>query len=648
MSRIARCASIFSTIALSALLALAPASVVHAAKPVVVDGIKLAFGPTDPAQFGLDDLAIDFFDSAKKSLDMAFYEIRLDSVVEAFIRAKKRGVKVRLIVDNDNYYARPEGTGDDDEGGEDVVAANDEAPKTRSGAAAAAEDKPLNPFIAKLKAAGINVVEDNGRSGLMHNKFAVRDGESVFTGSYNLTDTCSYKNPNNAMVIPSKEIAAVYATEFKAMYEDRLFGKDRQPQKHAPLFKVGKVGLEVLFAPEDNPNARIGEILAAAKKEIMFMQFAFTADELGAQLIAKHKAGVKVHGIFDRILYRSTGPFGEFAKLTDAGVQVRIYSGEGKFHNKVFIVDPDGDDPIVVLGSENASSNGNKSNDENVVILHSAAMAALYKAEFAKWEGKYSDVSAKINTLDFPFAGTILDEVDLVFFGNGSTIDQLTIEFPARWNLASQSAADVFVIRNGKNTTADEKLSVNGRRIVLDDARIRAAGAQSWLVFRFKNVHLPAIPGKYSLICSARNNGNNRAVVPLRQHPVVWVLDPHDEAAFTNQLLFMKRLNLAVRGIGAGFDVDHKSRLLKRVVGLNRRTLQLVCEAVKETNLERVRQALDFLDSLPPDGKKLVAQITDDYRPLRQAFQFREAHAPNAELKALHERFASIVGKQGN
>ncbi|MBF0502350.1 MAG: hypothetical protein HQM09_19580 [Candidatus Riflebacteria bacterium] len=611
--------------------------------PVGPDGIRVAFGPVAEKEFGLDDMFIEFLDGAKKTVDMAFYEIRLDNIVDAIIKTHKRGVNVRVIVDNDNYCAKPvEGDDNDDVEATAIVSAGEKNISSHtpenSGKVA------LNPFVERLLKAGVPVIEDSGRSALMHNKFAVRDGNMVWTGSYNLTDTCSYVNVNNAITIPSKELADVYAAEFKEMFVDKKFGNERPKGPPAPLIKVSDVGIEALFAPEDNPNGRIAQLIAAARTEIIFMQFAFTDDTLGNLLVQKKHQGVAVHGIFDRILYHSTGPFGEFSKLTDADIPVRIYSGDGKLHDKLFVIDPAGPDPIVVLGSENASSNGNSSNDENILIVHSKRIAALYKAEFQRYEGTYSQVSAQIGAGEFPFAGTTIDQVDLMIFGNGVPVDRLTIEFPARWSLASQTRDDIHILRKGVDVTSQSKLTLTDRAITLDGANLSGTGANSWLLVRCNNVQLPEISGKYAVLVSTQAKSGQS--VPLARQPVICVLDPKNEAAFSDLLGFLNNLNVNLDKFGPGFSAEEKNDWKKRLASLNDKTNQLVCDAVKKKDDKRVALALDFLESLSGESLKAAAGITDNFRNLRQAFQFRLAHASNdAEAKAEFKRLEDVIAK---
>jgi phosphatidylserine/phosphatidylglycerophosphate/cardiolipin synthase-like enzyme len=52
-----------------------------------------------------------------------------------------------------------------------------------------------------------------------------------------------------------------------------------------------------------------------------------------------------------------------------------------KSHHKFAIIDVDGSDPVVVLGSYNWTSSGAYDNDENTLIIHDANLAQSYYQE---------------------------------------------------------------------------------------------------------------------------------------------------------------------------------------------------------------------------------------------------------------------------
>jgi phosphatidylserine/phosphatidylglycerophosphate/cardiolipin synthase-like enzyme len=61
-------------------------------------------------------------------------------------------------------------------------------------------------------------------------------------------------------------------------------------------------------------------------------------------------------------------------------VDVRRDGNTGLMHHKVIIIDRS----IVITGSYNFSNSAETSNDENVVIIHSAETAAEFMSEFQR------------------------------------------------------------------------------------------------------------------------------------------------------------------------------------------------------------------------------------------------------------------------
>jgi phosphatidylserine/phosphatidylglycerophosphate/cardiolipin synthase-like enzyme len=85
---------------------------------------------------------------------------------------------------------------------------------------------------------------------------------------------------------------------------------------------------------------------------------------------------VDVSGVFET--FGSNSPNSELSKLWCAGLPVRQDGNSSFLHHKVIIVD----DSIVITGSMNFSANADESNEENVIILDNAEIAALYLREF--------------------------------------------------------------------------------------------------------------------------------------------------------------------------------------------------------------------------------------------------------------------------
>jgi len=288
---------------------------------------------------GLDERLVAAIDQAQKSVDVAAYELDLLNVADALIAAHQRGVRVRFVTDSD--YMDEQAT-------------------------------------RNLKKAGIPVVEDD-RGALMHNKFVVIDGATVWTGSWNLTENGSYRNNNNAVAIQSARLAENYTTEFEEMFTDKAFGPTSPANTPHPKLTIGGVEVENYFAPEDQVSEKLISLLSGAQSSIRFMAFSFTHDSIAEAMRDRAKSGVKVQGIFeDR---GSDSEYSEYGKLKKVqGIEVRLDGNPYIMHHKVIIID----DRTVVFGSFNFSAGADESNDENVLIVHNADFAAHYLAEFQR------------------------------------------------------------------------------------------------------------------------------------------------------------------------------------------------------------------------------------------------------------------------
>jgi phosphatidylserine/phosphatidylglycerophosphate/cardiolipin synthase-like enzyme len=285
---------------------------------------------------------IDYINNAQRSIHVAAFEFDLTPVAEALIAAHQRGVEVQWITDDENGIEL-----DEEEG---------------------------RGQFAMLERAGIEV-KDDARAALMHNKFLIFDGRTVWTGSTNITVNGNFRNNNNVLVMHSTRVAAIYEREFAEMWEG-AFGPTSPSTVDDQRVTVDGTRVDILFAAEDEVVDKLLPLITGAQRRIRFMAFSFTQDEMGAAVSARAKAGVDVRGIFET--RGSETEYSELSMLYCAEVPVRQDGNPGTFHHKVLIID----DEIVVTGSFNFSENANESNDENVVIVFNRDIAAQYLREF--------------------------------------------------------------------------------------------------------------------------------------------------------------------------------------------------------------------------------------------------------------------------
>lgn len=323
-----------------------------------------------------DKVFIKLVSQAKKTLDIAIFDIEEENTCKALIKAKKRGVKVRIVTDSDSL--------------------NDKVKFSQP-----------RQVIEDMKKAGIPIVDDQ-RSGLMHHKFAIIDDEIVLTGSLNLTVNALFRDNNNALKIVSKELAQSYKAEFERLFTEKIFG----PNDHAVPYKTVNVAgaeISVYFSPKGGTSQATLDEIKKAKKSIKFMTFSLTDKDVLDTLIAKNKEGVHIEGIFDGCMISK---YSLYYTLLKKEILVYIDGNQALLHNKVFIID----DSTIITGSYNFSKNAENNNNENTLIIKSPRLAVSYNEEFKKLAH-----ASKVNTNLPPYDNRTCGSKD-----NGNDDSQLT------------------------------------------------------------------------------------------------------------------------------------------------------------------------------------------------------------------------------
>ncbi len=287
---------------------------------------------------GIDERLVQLIGTAKRSIDVAAYELDLENVADALLAAKGRGVTVRLVTDTDNL-----------------------------------EDNA----VRRLKDGGVPIVDDK-RGAIMHDKFVIVDGHALVTGSWNLTTNCTYRNNNNAIYIESEALARNFQAEFNEMFEQGKFGPASPSNTVQPQVTIAGTLVENYFAPEDEVSQKLVALVGQAKKSIHFLAFSFTDDKIGQAMIDRSKAGVAVSGVFET--RGADTEYGEYPRMKKTGLDVLLDGNPYVMHHKVIVIDA----AIVVAGSFNFSTSADQDNDENVVIIHNPDVARLYIEEFQR------------------------------------------------------------------------------------------------------------------------------------------------------------------------------------------------------------------------------------------------------------------------
>lgn len=285
---------------------------------------------------GPDAALADAIDAAKYTVDVAIYHLDLWSIRDALIRAHRRGVRVRLVVESD-YRAEAE--------------------------------------IGELEQAGIEVIGDM-REHLMHHKFVVLDGLEVWTGSMNFTVRGAYINNNNLLAVRSSELAYWYTQEFEEMFLEDRFGALSLPDPARDPIALDGGEWSVLFSPDNLVAHELIGWIEEAETTIDFLAFSFTSDEIAAAMLAQVDAGVRLRGVIESDQATAVG--GQYENLRAGEADVRLDGNPGIMHHKVILIDGE----IVICGSYNFTRSAEERNDENVLIIVDSALASEFLIEF--------------------------------------------------------------------------------------------------------------------------------------------------------------------------------------------------------------------------------------------------------------------------
>ncbi|HKC78339.1 MAG TPA: phosphatidylserine/phosphatidylglycerophosphate/cardiolipin synthase family protein [Gaiellaceae bacterium] len=300
----------------------------------------------------------EFFSAATKTLEIAVYDLKLpkelgDIVCGALDDAQKRGVAVRLAYNLDHAKAVPVPP----------------PPSTNPDALEA------DPFPT----AAIPGVPD-----LMHHKYVVRDGASVWTGSVNWTADSWTREENVAIAIDSPGLASRYLADFEQLWTTR------------DVAHTGKVdtapidGMRAWFCPGRGEKLahRIAKAIGSAKRRVRIASPVISSAPILATLaqVASDRK-VDLAGVVDATQvaevfaqWRENGNVEWKAPLLRTTLTRAPFSGKVStpytpdsvhdyMHAKVTVADD-----TVFVGSFNLSHSG-EMNAENVVELQDPAIA---------------------------------------------------------------------------------------------------------------------------------------------------------------------------------------------------------------------------------------------------------------------------------
>ena len=321
-----------------------------------------------------------FVGEARQSLDLALYDIRLPDepgeVISAALRsAAERGVTVRIAynADHDERMIPP-------------------PPRT----------KPELIEALPFPTCGIPGIPD-----LMHHKYVVRDGESVWTGSTNWTTDSWTLQENVIVMVDSADVAAEYARNFEELWLAR--DVDRSGHEEPRTLALEGHQTRAWFTPGhgEELSHRIARAIGRARERVRIASPVLTAGPvIGTLAEVAAEARVDLRGVVDRtqlelVFYqwrengRSAWKIPILASVLEhadfRGKPSTRYTPESVhdfMHAKVTVADD-----WVFVGSFNLSRSGER-NAENVLEVQDPALADLMADYIDAVRERYERMSA--------------------------------------------------------------------------------------------------------------------------------------------------------------------------------------------------------------------------------------------------------------
>jgi phosphatidylserine/phosphatidylglycerophosphate/cardiolipin synthase-like enzyme len=304
----------------------------------------------------------EFLGEARSSLDLAHYDFNLSAETAAVVgggirEAAARGVAVRIVYNVDFRNPIP-------------------------------VPPPPEPDAQLIASLGVPARAIPGVPDLMHHKYVIRDGESIWTGSMNWTDDSFARQENVIALATSTELAAAYASDFDQLWTTGAVEQSGFVEPNT--MNLSGTPVRVWFTPGhgEDLSARIARAIYRAKRRVRIASPVITTGAvLGALAQVVSEGRIDLAGVVDQTQIRGVvyqwgengNVYWKLPLLIRAlaqgftGKPSTKWEPEGSLHDfmhaKVTVADD-----TVFTGSYNLSRSG-ELNAENVLEIESSELA---------------------------------------------------------------------------------------------------------------------------------------------------------------------------------------------------------------------------------------------------------------------------------
>lgn len=315
-------------------------------------------------QTRISELLVNAIDKTEKTLDLALHGLSLPNVAEALVRAKQRGVKIRILINASHVFPEK-------------------------------KDHNRSPEIQLLidNKFELRTLRGGSAHGVMHNKIALFDGVLLKYGSFNWTKAADEKNYENAQFRGDAAKIARYQRQYERLWKaGRPYEQgpkaegEVDPESIAPgdseetVEYNGESFPAEMWSPQGGVEEALVRAIGATKKgeTIDVAMFSLYSDPLGQTLIKAKQRGVNVRLVVDV----SQGKRSPVVKsLVENGFSIRWTSGHatgGVLHHKFAVFNG----KMLATGSYNWTNNAEYNNYENINFEVDPSEVAAFLEEF--------------------------------------------------------------------------------------------------------------------------------------------------------------------------------------------------------------------------------------------------------------------------
>lgn len=332
-------------------------------------------------------------------------------------------------------------------------------------------------------------------SGIMHHKLCLTyrpsKGESLsMSGSWNFTGGAGTTQWNIMTEIQSPELFAAYSNEVRQLLNGYFHSNTNKSHAFDATFAIPGMtsgrSCAVRFGPYpesttggDNALSDIRQAISNAQNEIIFSLNKLTLGDVANDLMAACNRGVFVRGVIP-MSDRSGDSAGVVEQFLNAdnytsSNRVQLYLAYHKVsdsavddgthrdlvHTKYMLLDPCGENPLVIHGSANWTISAlisTSSNDENILFLPHGGMALAFLEQFDTMTGRLYPLFENIHiqnqnaVLTYWLPDT--NRYSIVEYGGWNAVLRDWSKTDRTWALSTQEGTNTLILPFPAHTSA--------------------------------------------------------------------------------------------------------------------------------------------------------------------------------------------------